>query len=334
MSGAMATFDAWIDGLSSSRWVQSLAVLVMSLVVAFIADFVISRGIARLARRTRTDIDDRLIGVLHQPIRVSVVIVGLVLVTLRLDPSSLLEEGQLNLTALTLNLLATVAIVLWVVAGLRVAGLLLEAASGRASWLETRTLPLFRNLANVLLFAAAIYFVFVTWGIDVTAWLASAGIVGIAVGFAAKDSLANLFAGIFILTDAPYQVGDWVILGSGERGQVTHIGIRSTRMLTRDDVEVTVQVRELLERVGAENQDICHDPEPRVRFRGFGDSSLDLDLLAWIEDPVDRGRISDALYSTIYKRLNEAGIEIPYPKRDLYLKQMPKSLLPESDDPS
>ena len=61
-----------------------------------------------------------------------------------------------------------------------------------------------------------------------------------AVGFAAKDTLANLFGGIFILADAPYKVGDFVVLGSGERGEVTQVGLRSTRILTRDDVEVTV----------------------------------------------------------------------------------------------
>jgi small-conductance mechanosensitive channel len=73
-----------------------------------------------------------------------------------------------------------------------------------------------------------------------TAWLASAGIVGIAVGFAAKDTLANLFSGVFIMADAPYKIGDYVVLDTGERGEITHIGIRSTRMRTRDDVEVTV----------------------------------------------------------------------------------------------
>jgi len=64
--------------------------------------------------------------------------------------------------------------------------------------------------------------------------------VGIAGSFAAKDSLANLFGGIFIIRDAPYKIGDFIILDSGERGRVVKIGLRSTRLLTRDDVEVTL----------------------------------------------------------------------------------------------
>lgn len=62
---------------------------------------------------------------------------------------------------------------------------------------------------------------------------ALAGIIGIAVGFAAKDTLANLFSGVFILADAPYKIGDFVVLDTGERGEVTHIGIRSTRLHPR-----------------------------------------------------------------------------------------------------
>ena len=74
-----------------------------------------------------------------------------------------------------------------------------------------------------------------------TAWLASAGVVGIAVGFAAKDTLANLFSGVFILADAPYKIGDYIVLdATGMRGKVTQIGLRSTRLITRDDVEVTI----------------------------------------------------------------------------------------------
>ena len=193
-----------------------------------------------------------------------------------------------------------------------------------------------------------------------TAWLASAGIVGIAVGFAAKDTLANLFSGVLILADAPYKIGDYVVLDTGERGMVTHIGIRSTRMLTRDDVELTIpnsimgntkiinesggpykkfrirvnvgvaygsdidQVKQLLFDVALNETSVCPDPEPRVRFRNFGNSSLDLDLLCWVEDPSLRGKVTDTLLTTIYKEFNKQGIEIPYTKQDLYIKELPE----------
>jgi len=100
-------------------------------------------------------------------------------------------------------------------------------------------------VATVLIVAIAAYALLQVWNIDPTAWLASAGVVGIAVGFAAKDTLANLFAGFFIIADVPYKLGDYVVLDAGERGEITRVGIRSTRLLTRDDVEVIIPNSEL-----------------------------------------------------------------------------------------
>jgi len=195
---------------------------------------------------------------------------------------------------------------------------------------------LFSNLCTIFVVALALYFVLLAWNINVTAWMASAGILGLAISFAAKDTLANLFAGVFILADSPYKLGDFIILDSGERGAVTHIGIRSTRILTRDDVEITVpnsimgnakiinesggprekyririkvgvaygsdidQVQSVLLNVAQRNLEVCKSPAPRVRFRRFGDSSLDFELLCWVEKPVFRGRVSHALNSEVY----------------------------------
>ena len=198
------------------------------------------------------------------------------------------------------------------------------------------------------------------WGIDPTAWLASAGVIGIAVGFAAKDTLSNLFSGFFILADTPYKVGDYIVISTGERGMVTNVGIRSTRILTRDDVEITIpnavignakvqnessgrwekyrirvkvgaaygsdvdQVCDVLKSIADESDNVCKDPEPRVRMRAFGASSLDFELLCWIEEPVLRGKVVHELNMKVYKKFNEVGIEIPYAKQDVYIKEMPK----------
>ena len=166
---------------------------------------------------------------------------------------------------------------------------------------------------------------------------------------------------VFIIVDAPYKTGDYIILASGERGLVTDIGLRSTRILTRDDIEITVpngiigngkiineaggpsaqyrlriavgvaygsdidHVIETLEKVAARNTDILKSPAPRVRFRNFGDSSLDFELLGWIARPVDRGRVKHELNCAVYKAFNESNIEIPFPQRDLHVRTMPQA---------
>jgi small-conductance mechanosensitive channel len=229
----------------------------------------------------------------------------------------------------------------------------------RFAIVEERTIPLFDLVMTVLILAIGAYALLQVWNIDPTAWLASAGIIGIAVGFAARDTLANLFAGFFIIADAPYSLGDYIVLGSGERGFVVNVGIRSTRIRTRDDVEIIIpnsemanakiinesggirnryrlrikvgvaygsdldQVCELLCKTAEGHPEIVQNPPPRVRNRGFGDSSVDFELLCWIRDPADRGRISHELYMALYKLLDREGIIIPFPQRDLWVRQLP-----------
>jgi MscS family membrane protein len=226
----------------------------------------------------------------------------------------------------------------------------------RVKAVHNQTLPLFLNLINIVIVVIAIYLVFSAWNIDMTAWLASAGI---AIGFAAKDTLANLFSGVFIMADAPYKIGDYVVLDTGERGEITRIGIRSTRMLTRADVEVTVlnsvmgnskiinesggphekfrvaisigvaygtdidMVRKILMDIALAEEYVCDSPEPRVRFRLFGPSSLNFELLVWISKPMLRGRVVDILNSEIYRQFRVNNVEIPYSKQDLYIKEFP-----------
>ncbi|MCH8105042.1 MAG: mechanosensitive ion channel, partial [Proteobacteria bacterium] len=84
------------------------------------------------------------------------------------------------------------------------------------------------------------------------------------------------------------------------------------------------KVREILMGIATDDEAVCEDPEPRVRFRKFGASSLDFELLCWINQPVLRGRVIDALNCKVYKRFIEEKIEIPYSKHDLYIKEMPK----------
>ncbi|MBZ0112352.1 MAG: mechanosensitive ion channel family protein [Thermoanaerobaculia bacterium] len=341
--------------LGTNPWIRLAAILGLSLVAGLIVDIVLNRLLARWARRSQTDLDDQLFALLHRPIFGSVLLLGIGLAgrELHLPPDR---------QTLLRNLLATLALLLWVAFAVRFVRLLLAAASRvqhRIGFLEARTLPLFDNVGRIVVLGLGTYVLFLIWGIELTAWLASAGIIGIAIGFAAKDTLANLFGGLFILADAPYKLGDFVVLDSGERGEVTHIGLRTTRLLTRDDVEVTIPnaiianskivnesggrwekyrvrvavgvaygsdidlVRQVLLDVATACEFLTDDPEPRVRFRAFGTSSLDFEVLGWVEQPVLRGRVIDDLLTRIYKQFLAEAIEIPFPKRDLYIKEMP-----------
>jgi small-conductance mechanosensitive channel len=257
-------------------------------------------------------------------------------------------------------------------AGLKASHLSLDLLSrirDRFSFIEERTMPLFDIMLTIIVVAFAAYALLQVWNIDPTAWLASAGIVGLAVGFAAKDSLANLFAGFSIIADAPYRVGDYVVLDTGERGEITRVGIRTTRMITRDDMEVIIpnsvmamsklvnesggrsvksririkvgvaygsdvdRVVEVLLEVAHRHESVAPDPEPRVRMRGFGDSSLDFELLCWVNHPAERGLVSHELYMDICKTLVRERIEIPFPQRDVWVRRVPEALTKKTEAP-
>ncbi|MFB6125103.1 MAG: mechanosensitive ion channel family protein [Halanaeroarchaeum sp.] len=201
----------------------------------------------------------------------------------------------------------------------------------------------------------AIVAVLSAWKIEITPLLASAGIAGIAVGFAAKDTVANFFGSIALYVDDTSKVGDYVVLDTGVAGTVLDISIRSTRLLTRDNVVVTVPnavlnsaqiinhsapvtktrvkipvgvaygsdletVEARLLEAAAENDDVARSPEPRVRLRGFGDFSLDYELLVWVRHPLNDGKTTHALYRAIDAKFRDADVEIPFPRRDLAMR--------------
>jgi small-conductance mechanosensitive channel len=337
-------------------WAKGISIMLVTFIFASFTSWVIFRILKILTSKTTSHLDDRLLSIARVPIYYSLLITGF---TTGVNMMPITAKLSSNIG----NGFQTVGVLVWTIALIRIAKIILhQLAWGkdhRFRLIRPQTLPLFENLIKLVIIALALYITFQIWGIDMTAWLASAGVIGIAIGFAAKDTLANLFSGVFILADTPYKIGDYIVLDGNQRGKVTHIGIRSTRMLTRDDVEVTIpnaimgnskitnqsggphlkfrirvkigvaygsdidEVREILLEIAKDEPLITKYPTPRVRFRTFGASSLDLELMGWIEDPELRGRTIDKLNTMIYKRFNEKNIEIPYDKQDLYIKELP-----------
>ncbi len=338
--------------VAPNRYVQALVIIFLFVGLAKLTDVIITRVIKGWIEKTRLKIDDQVLEIVHRPVFLSIILFGLALATERL-------EFKQSIDFITMGGLKTLGLFFWTSAATRFLRLLLNLVSrdeSRFKLIQDRTLPLFNNLLVLLVTGLTIYLLFLVWDIDLTAWMASAGILGLAISFAAKDTLANLFSGVFIMADAPYKIGDFIVLESGERGNVTNIGIRSTRLLTRDDVEITVpnsimgntkiineaggrhekfrirvrvgvaygsdidRVHAVLLDTAKNISDVCRFPEPRVRFRAFGDSSLDQELLCWVEKPVLRGRVLHLLNTAVYKRFVAEGIEIPFPQRDVHVR--------------
>jgi small-conductance mechanosensitive channel len=346
-----------LNAFGQNPYTQAAMVIVLSFVIASIFKYVIIVGLKKLMSRSNVNMNSNILELLHSPVYFSFLLMGFASAALILKPNAL----YLHIIFSTLQ---SLSIIIWSVFLLRANRAMLISIArnpNRINAINNKTLPLFLNLVNIIILVLAVYLVFTVWGVDMTAWLASAGIVGIAVGFAAKDTLANLFSGVFIMADAPYKIGDYIVLDSGERGEVTHIGMRSTRVLTREDIEITIpnsvmgnskiinesggpheksrcrvpigiaydadidMVRKVLMEIAQnEKQYVCLDPAPRVRFRRYGPSALEFELLVWIDMPALRGRVIDILNCEIFRQFKQHKIEIPYSKHDLYIKEFPK----------
>ena len=354
MTDLIARIQQLAELIGPNLYLQAAIIAVAFMIAGKIADWIISGIIGRFARKSSNDFDNQIVDLVHRPIFMSLVLMGLSLATRRIA----LPEVT---TFITVGILKTIAIFVWYNTLMQLMALVVRTLSKSRDRkiVQTGMLSLLHNVMKIIAVALTVYFLFLAWKINVTAWLASAGIVGLALSFAAKDTLSNLFAGVSIVMDAPYKAGDFIILDSGERGVVTDIGLRSTRILTRDDVEITIpngiigngkiineaggptsqhririavgvaygsdvdQVIEVLAGVAADNPDVLTNPEPRVRFRLFGESSLNFELMGWIAKPVDRGRVQHDLNCAVYKALNKNKIEIPFPQRDLHVRSMP-----------
>jgi len=325
---------------------EGLIVLLFFWLLAYLIRRYAISLIEKLAGKTETDLDDRIIDEVRGPIFITVCWIGVIIAA----ASAGLTEGWARFIP---PVIMSLIVFIWIRTSLALSSAIFTSLARdphHFKKIDIRTEPLLIICSKIIVLVLGSYLILVIWGINPVGLLASAGIVGIAVGFAAKDTLANLFSGVFILADRPYRLGDYINLDTGERGKVTHIGIRSTRILTRDDIEITVpngiignakvvnesggphqkmrvriavqcayeanidDANRVLMQVASDNDDVCEHPTPRVRVRGFGQSGIDIELLCWISEPELRGKVSHRLYSEIHRAFAKHELEIPYPR--------------------
>ena len=232
---------------------------------------------------------------------------------------------------------------------------------------------LLNKFAGVILYATASILALDLLGINVMPFVAGAGVAGIAIGFAAKDTLSNLIAGVLLIIDRPFEIGDRIEVWSAPRGTATwgdviDIGLRATRIKTTDHIIIIIPNNEIMKRdiinytaissmirvrvnIGvsydsdiakakniirqvAESADwIARQPPPKVVVRHFGESSVDLQLRVWITDA--RRRMDTISYITdrVKTEFDRHAIEIPYPKRDITIIHENRATTTAAADP-
>ena len=239
-----------------------------------------------------------------------------------------------------------------------------RVASNTETKIDDILFDLLKKFSSIIFFVIVIIMALDILGVNIMPFIAGAGVAGVAIGFAAKDTLSNLIAGILLIIDRPFEVGDRIEVwsaptGSATWGDVIDVGLRATKIKTTDNIIIIIPNNEIMTRdivnytiitskirvrinVGvAYDSDIkktrkvllmvadavpwvAKKPEPKVIVRNFGDSSVDLQLRVWIDDA--RKRIDTISYITdkIKDAFEEYEIEIPFPKRDITIIQNKK----------
>ncbi len=334
-------------------WVQIPLVLFAAVLAAKLLEAVTAVLLHRMPQLSKTGSDKIIISEAHLPIYISILMGG-VFISAQLLPEDVTVELELLPGLGTRPFLiaagVSVLVLLWARAFIRIGKRIITATSDSPS--DRDISPIFSNILTFFIILATFFVLLGVWNVDVTPLLASAGILGIVIGIAAQDSLGNFFGGLSLHFDRTYQLGDMIEVESGERGTVIDISIRSTTILTRDNVAITIpnarmnstQVinesapvrrrrirlnvgvaygsdletveRAILAAADAETV-VLDEPKPAVRFREFADSAIVAQLQCYINHPAQLGQARDELIRRIDEEFAAEGVKIPFPQREL-----------------
>ncbi len=214
------------------------------------------------------------------------------------------------------------------------------------------------KLATFTLYTIAFLTVISATGIDLTALAVFTGALGVGLGFGLQKIFSNLVSGILLLLDKAIKPGDVISVGTDSFGWVNYLGARYVSVITRDGIEHLIPNEELIvqrvenwsysddkvrlriaigisydsdvrkaiqlcvESAGTVER-VLKDPEPRCQLRGFGDSSVDLELRIWIQDPENgRANVISEVLLNVWDKFHEHDIKIPFPQQDVHINTL------------
>ena len=360
-SVARVRVQDWLDTawqFARPRLLESLGIVVLAAAIYLIVVRWVLRYARRLAERTATRLDDLLLRAVRRMLFISVVFWAVWRLWYIWE---IPRAGEVTIAAWIVALAIPVS---------RLVGDLLRyleesIATRTETIVDDTALPMINTVTRILVIGVAILVALGQLGINLSPFLAGAGVMGLALSLAAKDTLANVVAGVLLILYRPFQVGDRIELWTapnetGTWGDVIEIGLRATKIRNPDNIIVVVPnnlimqrdivnytasgshirlriplaiaydadvglAKRLIMEAAAETEGVKGDPAPVVIVRGFGASEVNLQLRVWISDARNRRAVGDGITERVKRLFEEHGVEIPYPKRDLYVRTLPGS---------
>lgn len=332
-----------------NEYIISLIIFLMFIILGKLILFSFGKYLEKIASKTKTKVDDLIFEGIKNPVFYLAIIYGLKFSLLNLEINGLITKTINSLLALVFVLIISRALDIII------------KTWGESFAKKTKTnldevlLPVFHRATKVIFIVVALLWVLNIWEINITPYLAGAGIIGLVLGMALQDSLKNVFGGVSLILDKNFKVGDPVRLESGELGTIKDIGLRSTKMLTYDHevifipngqlanmkihnfVKPNTKVRKIVDfsvNYGTNPEkvkkivltalkgmkDIFDDPYMDVIMVNMGDSGIFFKARFWVDWHNAYSKWVEAT-QVIYNALNQAGIGIPFPTRTIYMKK-------------
>lgn len=273
---------------------------------------------------------------------------------------------ELSGTVVTLGRLAGAIVVfyIFIVLSMLLQDFLLSSAMARSE-VDPSVINSILSISRYFVIMLGLLVALGTLGFSLSTLAVIGGGLSIGVGFGLQQIIGNFIAGILLIFEQALRPGDVIEL-DGEIGTVQKLSIRSTLLRTNDNVELIIpnqnfltsavktytksnrqvripigvgvgydsdpdEIREILMNVARRHPMVRPEPEPVVFFLGFGASSLDFQLNAWVDEPIMKAQISSAIYFEIWQAFKERNIEIPFPQQDLNLRRGWEKLVPPDD---
>ncbi len=349
-------------GMTTDQWIQigiSLIIIVSVLILGkWIISILLDRILKKLAKRTKSTLDNAILDAARLPLYFLAVILALEGGFQRLDflPTTWdtwLEEGFF----IAYFLIGFIFI--WRVITHVFQWYSDERISKTDTDLDEQLLPFFMRIALILLSAIGVITILSHFDVDITAMVTTLGIGSLAVALAAQNALEDTISGFLIMVDQPYRIGDRIeILDLDTWGDVVDIGLRSTRIRTLDNRMVVVpnsqigkslvvnyaypndqyrlqihlgigygteveKARQVMIDAVSSVEGVLPDRPVEALFLEFGDSAMIFRVRWWLESYADTRRMFDRVNTALYKALNQQQIELPFPQLEIHYQEKP-----------
>ncbi|MGE0793420.1 MAG: mechanosensitive ion channel family protein [Candidatus Woesearchaeota archaeon] len=334
----------------TTKYFEALIIIIISVLAANLFLVLFKKFIEKVHSKNQAKVDNKLILKIEHPVIILTILLGAQIALNKISPDSLTYS----------NILQTIIVIIATYMFIEISLLVLDLWNKQNKQdniaFHSEVMPLMKSLMRITFSITGVLIILQIWGIAVITLLTSLGIMGLVLGFAFKDSMANIFGGISLILDDSLHKQDVIELDNGERGEVVEINLRSTKIKTLDNnyliipngimsnskfynyneptetyriaIDFSVaygsdvnKVKEVVLDVLKGRNDILKFPKRSLRLMKMAEFSLNFTLYFFISDYHNMFDIKDEITQNIYEALRKNRIEIPFPTRIIYTRK-------------